>query len=109
MRRRGHAPNELTTLVASHRLSASSSVSPTTLAGQMVAVERKLPTVFAIWLDASSNKCLTSSNKKLLGAPGIATRSKDAIWLEAAINPKVRCDKTAINPLPTCEQLADAH
>ena len=25
---------------------------------------------------ASSNKCLTSSNKKLLGAPGIATRSK---------------------------------
>ena len=27
---------------------------------------------------ASSNKCLTSSNKKLLGAPGIATRSKDA-------------------------------
>ena len=32
---------------------------------------------------ASSNKCLTSSNKKLLGAPGIATRSKDAIRLEA--------------------------
>ena len=28
---------------------------------------------------ASSNKCLTSSNKKLLGAPGIATRNKDAI------------------------------
>ena len=27
---------------------------------------------------ASSNRCLTSSNKKLLGAPGIATRSKDA-------------------------------
>ena len=27
---------------------------------------------------ATSNKCLTSSNKKLLGAPGIATRSKDA-------------------------------
>ena len=25
-----------------------------------------------------SNKCLTSSNKKLLGTPGIAARSKDA-------------------------------
>ena len=28
---------------------------------------------------ATGNKCLTSSNKKLLGAKGIATRSKDAI------------------------------
>ena len=27
---------------------------------------------------ATSNKCLTSSNKKLLGAPGLTTRSKDA-------------------------------
>ena len=27
---------------------------------------------------ATSNKCLTTRNKKLLGAPGIATRSKDA-------------------------------
>ena len=27
---------------------------------------------------ASSNRCLTSSNKKLLGAPGLTTRSKDA-------------------------------
>ena len=27
---------------------------------------------------ASSNKCLTSSNKMLLVAPGISTRSKDA-------------------------------
>ena len=28
--------------------------------------------------EQTRNKCLTSSNKKLLGAPGIATRSKDA-------------------------------
>ena len=27
---------------------------------------------------ASSNKCLTTSNKKLLGAPGLTTRSMDA-------------------------------
>ena len=28
--------------------------------------------------EATSNKGITTSNKKLLGAPGIATRSKDA-------------------------------
>ena len=27
---------------------------------------------------SSSNKCIATNNKKLLGAPGIATRSKDA-------------------------------
>ena len=27
---------------------------------------------------ATSNKCITTRNKKLLGAPGLTTRSKDA-------------------------------
>ena len=36
---------------------------------------------------APSSKCLTSSNKKLLGAPGIATRNKD---LRAKKNVKQR-------------------
>ena len=33
----------------------------------------------------SSNRCLTSNNKKLLGAPGIATRNKDATGMFAAV------------------------
>ena len=42
--------------------------------------ESSLSNDHSIWAPgiASSNKCLTSSNKKLLGAKGIATRSKDA-------------------------------
>ena len=42
----------------------------------------KRPTFFGVEhqkrLLATSNKCMASSNKKLLGAAGIATRSKDA-------------------------------